>query len=165
MKMDRLPLLFTFKEKVYGDGFLADTAAHGRVLEVRDLEAEGKVWMYGVQPGGIAASGEDDSEAREEFKKTYRAVLFDIASEETTFKGFKREVETFFNEVCRPVEKDWLDAVKEVRKKNYEEEGLHKKRAEKTAMKVTVTEVYLTPENNTVDTEYEDTEYELPEAA
>ena len=28
MKMDRLPLLFTFKDLVYGDGFLADILRH-----------------------------------------------------------------------------------------------------------------------------------------
>ena len=159
MKMDRLPLLFTFKDQVYGDGFLADIEAQGRVLEVRGPEEEEGVWMNGVQPGGIAEGGEDDYKARVAFKKTYKAVLFDIASEAKNFNAFKREVEKFFNEVCRPIEKEWLDAVKRVREENYTEEGLQKKHAGKTEVKVIVKRVHLTHENNTIDAE----RHQLPE--
>jgi hypothetical protein len=151
--MDRLPLLFTFKDRVYGDGFLADIEAHGRVLAVRGSEEEGGVWMNGVQPGGIAEGGEDDDKARVAFKKTYKAVLFDIASEAKNFNAFKQEVEKFFNEVCRPIEKEWLDAVKQVKKENYTEEGLRKKHVEKTAVKVTVKKVHLTHKDNSIDAE------------
>ncbi len=153
MKMDRLPLLFTFKDRVYGDGFLAYIKAQGRALAERGPEEEGKVWITGVQPGGIAEGAESQPEACTKFKDTYKSVLFDIALEAKTFNTFKREVQNFFNEVCGPAEKEWWDAVEQVRKKGYTEKGLHKKSAEETEIKITVKKVKSTPEYNTVDAE------------
>lgn len=149
--MHELPLLFTFKDRVEGRGFLADVEAQGRVLSVHDF---GEVWMNGVQPGGIAASGKTKSKAYRAFKNTYTTVLFDIASEAATFAMFKSEVEEFFHQVCDPREKEWWDAVKRVKKENYTEEGLRKRSAGRTRMKITVKNVEeFTPEHNTVETE------------
>ena len=152
-KMDRLPLLFTFKDLVYGDGFLADIEAQGRALAERGPEEAGQVWITGVQPGGIAEGAESQPEAYAKFKNTYQAVLFDIALEAKTFNTFKRAVQNFFNEVCGPAEKDWWDAVEQVRKKGYTEKGLQKKSAEETEIKITVKKVKSTPKYNTMNAE------------
>ena len=154
MKMDRLPLLFTFKDRVEGNGFLADIEAQGRVLAVRDPEEEGKVWMNGVQPGGIAEGGKSQRKAYRAFKNIYKSVLFDIALEAKNFNEFKLETEKFFAQVCRPIEEEWWNAVKQVRKERYTEEGLRKKSAKKTEVKITVTDVkQFTPEHNTIEAE------------
>ena len=162
MKMDRLPLLFTFKDRVEGNGFLADIEAQGRVLAVRGSEEEGEVWMNGVQPGGIAEGGESEKKAYRAFKNIYKSVLFDIALEAKNFDEFKSEAENFFTQVCRPIEKEWWNAVKQVRKEKYREEGLRKKSAKKTEVKITVTDVkQFTPEHNIID--IDDECYQLPE--
>jgi len=44
-------------------------------------EGDGDIWMFGVQPGGVARGGRERSQAFYEFKKNYRSVLFDIAIE------------------------------------------------------------------------------------
>ena len=161
MKMDRLPLLFTFKDLVYGDGFLADIEAQGRALAERGPEEEGKVWITGVQPGGIAEGAESAREAYAKFRNTYKAVLFDVASEAKNFNAFKREVQNFFNEVCNPAEKEWWSAVERVRKEGYTQKGLHKKSAKNTEMKIIVKKVKSTPKYNTINAEC----HQLPEHA
>ena len=54
--MSRWPLLFTFQQKVYGNGFLANVVAHGSVLASQEEEG---VWMDGVQPADLSVGGED----------------------------------------------------------------------------------------------------------
>ena len=73
-----LPLLFLFKDEVTSKDFPAkiEVETRGRVLSLLD---GGKVWMYGVQPGAIAASGNDRKEAAAAFRAAYKAVLLDIA--------------------------------------------------------------------------------------
>ncbi len=146
MAMNKLPLLFTFRDKVSGNGFLADIEAQGRALAVRD---EGEVWMNGVQPGGIAEGGENGSEAYAKFRQTYKAVLFDIASETKDFNEFKLLVEAFFHDISHLTEKEWWNAVKRVREEKHTEEGLPIKSAEETEVKVTVKKVeQFTPADN-----------------
>jgi hypothetical protein len=61
-------------------------------------EEDGKWWMYGVTPAGIAASGSNIDEAFLRFRTRYKEILFDIATESQNFKDFKKEVERFFHE-------------------------------------------------------------------
>ncbi len=157
--MDRLPLLFTFKDLVYGDGFLADIEAQGRALLERGPEEEGEVWITGVQPGGIAEGAESALKAYAKFKNTYKAVLFDVALEAKTFNEFRQEVQNFFNEVCSPAEKEWWHAVERVRKERYTEKGLHKRSAKNTEMKIIIKKVKSAPKYNTIDAEC----HQLPE--
>ncbi len=110
--MKHYPILFTFRDKVLGNGFLADVTVHGRALAA---EEEDGWWMYGVQPGDIAAGGSTFAEAAAEFHKTYTAVLFDIAEDAKDHKVFKAEVDRFFKEINGPTEDEWATAVTEVR--------------------------------------------------
>jgi predicted RNase H-like HicB family nuclease len=90
------PIMLTLRDAVSGDGFLASITLSGRALMRR--EDDGKWWMYGVRPAGIAASGDSIEEAFSQFRKTYTEVLFDIAQEKRVFEDFKAEVESFFYE-------------------------------------------------------------------
>jgi hypothetical protein len=110
--MTHYPLLFTFRDKVSGEGFLAGVTVHGRGLAVE--EADGW-WMYGVEPGDLAAGGATFTEAQREFRKTFTTILFDIAEDAKDFKTFKAEVSRFFKGVNHPTAQEWQAAVLEVR--------------------------------------------------
>ena len=111
-RMKHYPILFTFVDKVSGNGFLAKVAAHGRALVAQE---EDGWWMYGVQPGDLAAGGTTFAEAHAEFRKTFRAILFDIAEEAKDIKSFRTEIGRFFRGVNHPTEEEWKAAVREVR--------------------------------------------------
>ena len=59
-----LPLIFTYRDLVYGTGILAEVRVRGRVLAVTEQDG---VWMYGVNPGGLAAPGATIPEAHAAF--------------------------------------------------------------------------------------------------
>src|SRR5262249_33114798 len=102
--MSQYPLLFTFRQKVSGNGFLADVTAHGRALAEQDGD---EWWLYGVQPGGIAGGGKTILEAHTEFRKTFTAVLFELAEEADSFWAFNDAVQRFFNEEDRQSATEW----------------------------------------------------------
>src|SRR5688572_12198622 len=91
------PLLFTFRDNVSGNGFFARVATHGRALAVRESDG---VWRYGVNPGGLAAGGKDESDAYLEFRREYTAILYDIATDAASFDDFRAEVQRFFVETA-----------------------------------------------------------------
>ena len=113
--MDRLPLFFTFQDRIFGNGFLAEVEACGRAVVECNPDGEGMVWINGVQPGGIAAGAATRPAAYGKFREAYREVLFDIAEEEATFANFKKAVHQFFHGVCRPTDAEWWAAVEQVR--------------------------------------------------
>lgn len=108
-----IPLLFTYRDRVGGSGFMADVTSKGRVLGVE--EEEGEVWIYGVQPGGLAASGPDPKAALEAFRETFTKILRDLADEARTFEEFRAAVQGFFNAINEPTECEWRQAVDDVR--------------------------------------------------
>lgn len=110
--MKHFPLLFMFNDIVLGKGFLASVTMNGRALAA---EEEDGWWMYGVQPGDLAAGGSTFAEARAEFNKEFTAVLYDIAEEARDSDNFKAEVKLFFGGVNRPVEEEWHAAVTRLR--------------------------------------------------
>ncbi|MGH7264716.1 MAG: hypothetical protein ACREMB_07650 [Candidatus Rokuibacteriota bacterium] len=105
-------LLFTFRDKVSGNDFLADVTAHGRALAVQDAD---EWWTYGVEPGGLAGGGTTILEAHGEFRKTFTAVLFQLAEEAKDFWAFKEAVQAFFKEIDPSEAEAWTAAVAEVR--------------------------------------------------
>ncbi len=110
--MTHYPLLFGFRDLVAGRGFLAGVAVHGRALLMQDDDLG--YWMYGVNPGGLAAGGADVGEAQRSFRETYRTVLFDISEDANSFEDFEKEVHRFFDETGGWLS-DWTDAVNEVK--------------------------------------------------
>lgn len=104
--MKSYPLVFSFRNLIAGNGFVASVVLDGCVLLTE--EDDGDVWMFGVQPGGIAG-GEDNRRetAFRQFNENYQTVLFDIASEAESFDEFKASVEEFFATVNGPNAKEW----------------------------------------------------------
>lgn len=117
-----LPLLFTYRETVFGNGFVAEISAkNGRALCVHEPDG---YWMYGINPGGMAAKGDDPVLAHEEFRRTFSKVLFDLADESANSDEFASKVRKFFHETNEGYEPDWQHAVGEVRAGNIHVEGL-----------------------------------------
>ena len=97
--MTHYPLLFGRRELLEGNGFIARVSVSGRALLV---DEEGEFWMEGVSPGGLAGQGKSPHEALADFSVAFRAVLFDIAAEASTFEVFRQEVLRFFDETSGP---------------------------------------------------------------
>ena len=86
------PLIFTYRGNVFGQGYIASVSAVSRVLGIQE---EVGIWLSGVQPGGIAAGGQDLWEARVTFQQAFVGVLADIASSVGDFPAFQAEVARF----------------------------------------------------------------------
>ena len=125
--MSAFPFFFTFSDKVEGNGFVANVKMMGTLLGMKEDDS---TWMYGVQPGGIAATGQNEDEAFSTFRRTYTSVLFDMAEEADDFSKFKQRVKIFFNEICEEAKQEWDEAVEAVRRGDIEAEGLEKKNAD-----------------------------------
>lgn len=110
------PLLFTLRDAISGDGFLAGITLSGRGLMQK--EDDGKWWMYGVRPAAIAESGTTPQETFLRFRNRYKEILFDIAQEQRSFDDFKKEVERFFYEADEQEERRWEDAFQAIRSAN-----------------------------------------------
>ncbi|MCB1058384.1 MAG: hypothetical protein KDD11_23020 [Acidobacteria bacterium] len=106
------PLLFSYRDLIGGKGYFAGVEVHGRALLV---ESDGDVWMYGMNPGGLAGGGATRKEALSDFRRGYNSVLIDIAQASDSFEGFKAEVESFFHETNDALEPDWEAAIAAVR--------------------------------------------------
>jgi hypothetical protein len=111
--MSHFPLFFTFRDHVFGNGFLAGVISHGRILCATENDEH---WVYGVQPGGIAAPGDNPKLALDAYRQTFTDALIDIAAESPSFEEFKAAVSKFFNEINVSMEEDWRRAVDAVRK-------------------------------------------------
>lgn len=99
------PLIFKFRNDVYGTGFIARVVTCGRGLMVDEGDAW---WLYGVQPGGLAALGATPQQAYEAFRISFKGVLFDIASSVDSYSGFVEKVEEFFNQVDDQELERWI---------------------------------------------------------
>lgn len=104
----RYPLIFGYRDLVSGNGYVAGVATNGRALVVE--EDVDDFWVYGVNPGGIAGGGATRGAAHEDFRRMFKAVLYDIAVEAQSFEEFKQRVEEFFNDVNPEVEEEWASA-------------------------------------------------------
>ncbi len=112
--MDSYPLLFTIRELISGNGFLAGVVGQGRCLMVNEGPEEGW-WLYGVQPGGLAASGQNAQEAHLKFIVALRNLFADLASQSPDFNSFSGSARSFFCEIDTEDEARWKAGVAEVR--------------------------------------------------
>lgn len=106
--MNALPLIYGFRELVAGAGFVAGVTVEGCAL-VRK-EEDGRWWMYGLQPGGIAEHGDTQEEAYLRFKEAFREVLSDSASLCATFEAFEADLEALGNQVNEGWTDEWQAA-------------------------------------------------------
>lgn len=146
--MTQYPLLFTFLDKVEGKEYLADVKVHGRLLAEQENDAW---WMYGVNPGGLAASGKTRVEAYMEFRKTLMKVLFDLATEAPDFYAFRASARQFFDEVEGKTLDEWEVARDRVRKGEISLEGMRRETAEAPRrIEISKKETFH-PEGNAID--------------
>lgn len=109
-----IPLFFRYRDVVFGQGFAATVETTGRALCVR----EGKEFiMTGVEPGGLAASGDTTESAGHAFRRMFTEVLFDFALDAATFQDFKNGVEGFVNETSPAALEEWDAAVADARRR------------------------------------------------
>lgn len=108
----RYPLLFTYRDTLFVPGFVVEVVTKGRVLGVE--EPGDAFWIYGVNPGGLSAHGQDLHEAHNSFRQGFTLALHDIAKSVDSYDAFKAEVERFFDE-SNDYALDWTQAVGEVR--------------------------------------------------
>jgi hypothetical protein len=141
-KLNDHPLMITLGDAISGDGFLAGITLSGRALMRK--EDDGKWWMYGVRPAGLAESGSTIDETFLHFRGRYKEVLFDLAQESSTFDAFKRAVEDFFNAPDASDEdaRLWEESLKAIRSGKCsapdEFSGLERKSPETNPSQITV---------------------------
>lgn len=110
-----LPLFFSFKQVVSGNGFIAGVRMNGRAI----LEEGGESWITGVSPVGFAAGGPDRGTAFFEFRKAWCSILFDIAAESASFEEFKNASQEFLGSEVASTTSKWMFALEAVRKVEY----------------------------------------------
>jgi predicted RNase H-like HicB family nuclease len=110
--MSDYPVMFTVRDVVSGNGYLAGVTLTGRAVMSNE---DGKWWVYGVRPGALSATGDTPEEAFIRFRDTYRNVLFDMAAESEKYEQFRQEVESFYYQPDEYEEARWEDAFKALR--------------------------------------------------
>lgn len=111
--MKRYPIVFGLHDLIEGSGYLAAVAMDGRAL--LHEEDDGSVWVEGVNPGGFAGTGNNPAEALEGFRREYKAALYDMAEEATSFEVFRAQVQAFFDNQGEIPVREWMEAVEDVR--------------------------------------------------
>ena len=133
--MATFPLLFQFQGALIGRGFVAEIEVTGsRVLAA--FETGGDVWLYGVNPGGLAENGDSLGDAYAHFRKAVYEALIDMAKDSRTFAELKARVEAFFVTTNEPAEVDWKAALARIRETRETLDDLPVRRV--TALKVAV---------------------------
>ena len=118
----KYPLLFTYRATLFGTGFIVDVqAVNGRALCVRETD---DYWLYGINPGGMAAHGETPDAAHAAFRKTFSHILVDLAQESVSFEAFQVAVYAFFEATNIGYESEWHDATVAVRRGDVTLEGV-----------------------------------------
>ena len=110
--MKLYPLVFSFRDLIAGNGFVAAVSIDGRALL---SEEEDGYWMFGVQPGSVAGGGDAKAISFKQFKDSYLSVLFDMAAEAVSFEQFDAMVKLLFTQVNEPNLSEWESALAAVR--------------------------------------------------
>jgi predicted RNase H-like HicB family nuclease len=106
--MNALPLIYGFRELVAGAGFVAGVTVEGCALV--KTEEDGRCWVYGVQPGGVAEHGDTQEAAYLRFKAAFREVLADSAGLFPSFEDFKADLVAMGEQVNEPFLVEWQEA-------------------------------------------------------
>ena len=124
----RLPLLFSYRDTLFGPGMIIEVRVqNGRALYME--EADGG-WMYGVNPGGMAAPGSSLQEAHQAFRQTFSQVLVDLILDTKSEQEYRFAVEQFVRETNDAYASEWQAAVEVVRAQAPNTTGLSKAPAE-----------------------------------
>lgn len=108
-----LPLIFTYRDPIVGNGFLATVAVRGRAL-ARIESGEG-AYVEAVQPAGFAGVGSTLAEAHADFRQAFTTTLIELAADAKSVADFRSAVDAFGGEISEPAFEDWKAAVEQVR--------------------------------------------------
>lgn len=111
--MQKIPLYFDLQEVVKGRSFVVTVRMRGRITGVD--EGDGSVWMYGVNPAGLACPGEDLRSAYAGFRHALATTLTDFAGWAQDFSQFRDELEAFFLGTADDIASEWSAARQEIR--------------------------------------------------
>ena len=136
-----IPLYFQFRIPVYGQGFVADVRIRGRIT---CMEEYGATCIYGVNPGGLAAGGEDMNSAYLDFRAGLAGILFDLAKDAETFNQFKEAAKNFVTTTDDESVQEWEDARSGIRAGTTPSEGADLRR-ETEALPAEITVERLQP--------------------
>ena len=110
--MQHIPLYFDLRQVVVGNGFLAAVRLRGRATGMEDF---GSIWIYGVNPGGLADHGPDLRTAYASFRRSLGLVMFDLAELADDFDAFRRDLTKYFHATDRESVDEWIAARREIR--------------------------------------------------
>ena len=91
--MQDVALFFKLKDEFQGPGFKAMVKVEGRALMAQ--EDDGLWWLFGVNPGGMAESGDTPEAAYGAFRSFFKGILTDFATESADFEAFQLKVNAF----------------------------------------------------------------------
>lgn len=142
-QLSQIPLVFSFKQVVLGNGFIAGVRMDGRALmEIDKADGGEEVWLTGIAPVGITGGGADRSVAFAEFRNAWAEVVFDIAHEADSFDDFERSCKVFLSAEQDSLTRLWLDAVDAVRREQYVDPSLRREEnAEERRVKYAVVDL------------------------
>lgn len=147
-----LPLLFSFKQVVVGNGFLAGVQMDGHALLEMDPVVGGhECWITGIAPVGIAGGGADRGVAFVEFRKAWTEVVFDLATAAKSFVDFRATCNAFLSSQQESMTTLWQNAVTEVRRSRYSDPALPTGSADKRVTFKTVDLTHLRADGNEVE--------------
>lgn len=106
--MNEYPLLFTIREIVEGQGFVAGIVCNGSALMVNE-DADG--WhCSGVEPGGLSELGETAPEAYYFFRQAFTDAVRILAGDSTNYSDFETRFNAFFAHKDTVEEQHWANA-------------------------------------------------------
>ena len=109
------PLLFTVQVPVEGKNFIAGVEmSGGAVVTIEDDDGAAVYLAHGLQPGGLAGTGDTLLDAYADLRRGIELVLDDIAHASRDLAAFRREVEDFFTDTDRWAEETFEAARKDV---------------------------------------------------
>ena len=122
--MTRYPIVYTYREVIVGNGYVAAVETTGRCL-MEDFGNE-DVWVTGVLPSGFSAGADDQQAAAEAFQREHRVALLDMVHEAPDFESFRTMVHEFHAQKSVIGQKEWWEAVAQVRAGEITSEWLEK---------------------------------------
>jgi len=118
--MASFPVMFTLRDPISGNGYLAGVTISGRAIM---REEDEQWWIHGVCPSGISATGSTPEEAFLRFRESYKYVLFDLSEDLESFESFQGEVYSLFRQHNEIEEECWETAFKNMRDGNVPTDG------------------------------------------
>jgi hypothetical protein len=143
------PLCFRYTSPIIGRRFVSHIDICGRLIAAPELDG---TWLYGVNPGALAASGKTLADAYSEMRDTLTTTFVTFAQEASSFEDFKASVETYFNATDDDLA-DWEAAVEQIRSGHAPvPQGLRRCPDPEVSVKVTLRAYeQLTPADNPVN--------------